>query len=376
MESSGSLTLFSEILALACNTTSIEMSATLPSSVKCLSRSSFVLHNYFYTIRERRMIKAFKARVLRAGPARVEDAAPASGPLGPLTEPRQLVECLLAQRVISGGKTHVCQRGEGTEKNCSLSAHTSPSFSGSVTWRKVCNRKKKSSACLPYFFASLKLLAAARTLMTWKALSKAHKDSQKSPPSPFCSKHLWEKILLFDPACGIDGLRSLPLRLRGVPAFAVLRWHVRLHQPPTQEVTRGLFCAPLTRAEAPASCSRKDSAAGHLLRMVTHGLRMPSLTCWSMTTSLSSPKRSWASQKCCNDTATAALLLVSLEMAVGTLVACDSIDQIRTRLWAPACRLRTRLCSRRTTLPSASRASLQFWATQRWNPLLHSERGR
>ena len=30
---------------------------------------------------------------------------------------------LLAQRSIPGGKTHVCQRGEGPEKNCSLSAH-------------------------------------------------------------------------------------------------------------------------------------------------------------------------------------------------------------------------------------------------------------
>ena len=44
---------------------------------------------------------------VRASPARVEDAGPASGPPGSLTKPRKLSECLLAQRVISGGETPV-----------------------------------------------------------------------------------------------------------------------------------------------------------------------------------------------------------------------------------------------------------------------------
>ena len=34
---------------------------------------------------------------------------PASGPQGPLTKPKELVECSLTQRVISGAETHVCQ---------------------------------------------------------------------------------------------------------------------------------------------------------------------------------------------------------------------------------------------------------------------------
>ena len=58
---------------------------------------------------------------VRTGPARVKDAGSASGTFGPLTRPRKPFECPLAQRVISGGKTHVCQLRE--RKNCSLNAH-------------------------------------------------------------------------------------------------------------------------------------------------------------------------------------------------------------------------------------------------------------
>ena len=54
---------------------------------------------------------------------------------------------------------------------------------------------------------------------------------------------------------------------------------------------------------------------------------------------------------------------VSVEVAVGTSVACDSVDQALTFV-----RLRTRSCFRPTNLPSASRASLQFRAKQRRLP--------
>ena len=46
-----------------------------------------------------------------------QDAGPASGPLGPLTKPRDPFECPLAQRVNTGGKTHVYQPSEGKSKN-------------------------------------------------------------------------------------------------------------------------------------------------------------------------------------------------------------------------------------------------------------------
>ena len=128
---------------------------------------------------------------------------------------------------------------KGPEKIARSVLTCPPGSVGSVTWRMVCSRKKKSSACLPHFFASLKPLAAARTLMTWKALSKGHKDSQKGPSSPFSSSIFGRIFCSLIPRD--DGLRSLPLRLRGVPTF------------------RDLYCAPLASAIAPASNSRSHS---------------------------------------------------------------------------------------------------------------------
>ena len=52
---------------------------------------------------------------MRAGPVRVYSAGPSSRPLGPLTGRKKLFECSLAQSVISGGETHVCQPSEGNE---------------------------------------------------------------------------------------------------------------------------------------------------------------------------------------------------------------------------------------------------------------------
>ena len=69
----------------------------------------------------------------------------------------------------------------------------------------------------------------------------------EEPSSSILFKHLWDKILLFEPACNIRGLRSLPLRLRSRPTF------------------RGVSCARLTSASAPASSSRKDSAVRSLV---------------------------------------------------------------------------------------------------------------
>ena len=79
--------------------------------------------------------------------------------------------------------------------------------------------------------------------MSWtsRALSKGHIGSS----IPFCSSIFGEKNLVHGPACDIDGLRSLPLRLRGWPTL------------------RDICCARL--ASAAASCSRKDSAVGSLL---------------------------------------------------------------------------------------------------------------
>ena len=69
-----------------------------------------------------------------------------------------------------------------------------------------------------------------------------------------------------------------------------------------------------------------------------HESRMPSLPRPSMATSLFDPRRSWASQKWpATKQRRPALLHVRLEMAVGTLVACESASQILTCLCSPSC---------------------------------------
>ena len=328
----------------ACNTKSIEMSATLPSSGKVSVPSSlyFILFSAFFqsshqdadgadTFRESKSLHARPRRSKHGACAQALRASKARGlPLGHRGHSQSQGSSSSApwhRGSFLAGRRMSASEVKGPKKIARSMLTCPPGSVESVTWRMVCSRKKKSSACLPYFFASLKLLAAARTLMTWKALRKGHRDSHKGPPSPFCSSIFGGKFCSLIPraASMVCALCISAFAVcRHFVAFTVLRLQVRLHQPPTQEVTRDLYCARLARAEAPASCSRKDAAAGHLLRMVTHGLRMPSLTCRSMTTSLSSPKRSWASQKW------PATTRVSLEMAVCTLVACDSIDQILT----------------------------------------------
>ena len=56
-------------------------------------------------------------------------------------------------------------------------------------------RKKEGERCVrpgTYFFASLTSVAAARTLVTSKALKQGHSASQNRPP--FCASMIWEKV--------------------------------------------------------------------------------------------------------------------------------------------------------------------------------------
>ena len=99
-----------------------------------------------------------------------------------------------------------------------------------------------------------------------------------------------------------------------------------------QQEKQGL-CVPstsLARANAPASCSGKDSAVGPLLRKVNaraehalaHFLERDVFAV--RPDALEGPRKNGPA------------LHVGLEMAVGTLVACDTVDQMLTCLWAPA----------------------------------------
>ena len=68
-----------------------------------------------------------------------------------------------------------------------------PGSIGSVSHDMLRSNMKWSSACGPYLFASLNSLAAARTLMTSKALRQGHSASQNGPP--FCASiFLWGKV--------------------------------------------------------------------------------------------------------------------------------------------------------------------------------------
>ena len=139
---------------------------------------------------------------VRAGPTRVKGAWHASGPLEPLTKPRKLFDCSWHRGSFLAGETHVCQPGERKRK-IARSVLMCPGSTGLVHVACFAARRRRDLRALPYLFASLKPLAVTRTLMTSKALRNGHRDSQKSPPSPFCFKHLWGKGS--PPTCDIDG---------------------------------------------------------------------------------------------------------------------------------------------------------------------------
>ena len=208
-----------------------------------------------------------------------------------------------------------------------------PGSMESVSCRTFCSRKKEEF-CVPS--AVLCVVEAFGGYTNRGRSVKATKIPIIATPSPFCSSIFGRRFCSLNPRATLVVCAICPSAFavrRHFVAFPVLGLQVKLHQPPTQEVTRDVSCARLARARAPASCSTKDSAAGPMLRMETHGLRMPSLTCSSMTTSLSDLRRSWASQKWpAAKQRRPALLHVSLEMAVGTLVACGSVGQILTCL--------------------------------------------
>ena len=122
-----------------------------------------------------------KKALVRAGPSRVRDALPASGPLEPLTKPKKLFECSLAQRVISGGETHVCQPSEKERKHCSLSAY--------LSWFAA----RKKEHCLPTVL--LRVVEAFGDYADSDDVEGAQALPQRLPPGPSVSilfKHLWE----------------------------------------------------------------------------------------------------------------------------------------------------------------------------------------
>ena len=164
-----------------------------------------------------------------------------------------------------------------------------------------CQKKKKSSACLPYFFASLKLLAVTRALVTSKALRNGHRESQRT-------LHLQVSLgkLLFEPY-DIDGLRPMPLRRRGRPTF------------------RDIACARLASAAAPTSCpgNKSELISRVNVKQGEHGAFATLLcsACDCNCTGLPLKKTGWT-----GDTEVG----IGLEMAVGTSVACDSVEQALT----------------------------------------------
>ena len=101
-------------------------------------------------------------------------------------------------------------RGEGGTKNCSLSAH-SPDSTGSVSRRMFCSKKKKSTACPQYFFASCRRQDDSRTApgdlqLTLNSLrARARCDCQKqfTLPTRKCDTALF-------PRPAAEGSSSLP----------------------------------------------------------------------------------------------------------------------------------------------------------------------
>ena len=127
---------------------------------------------------------------------------------------RKLLECSAAQRVIPGGETHVCQPSEGTQKNCSLSAHVSW-FTG-VRFTSHVLQQEKEELCVLCVVEAFGGYADSDDVEG--AQYKGHTDSQRGPPPPFGSSTDGEKTH-FEPACAIADLHSLPVRLRRRPTF-------------------------------------------------------------------------------------------------------------------------------------------------------------
>ena len=108
-----------------------------------------------------------KKALVRAGPARVTDAGPASGPPGPLTEPKRPFECSLAQRPFLAGRRMSARRVKGEEK---LLAQCSSSI-GSVSRRMFCSKKKKH--CVPAVLLRVVIPPCfPRILHQWEAAAR------------------------------------------------------------------------------------------------------------------------------------------------------------------------------------------------------------
>ena len=157
---------------------------------------------------------------VRAGPARVKDAGPAPGPLGPLPGAK------VALRVYSwlrgsflAGRRMSASRVKGNRKIAHPVLTCPPGSMGSVSRRMFCSKKKKSSACLPYFFASL------------KALSKGHIDSHRALHLHSVQASLGKKHALrtrvWHRWCAVG---------RHFVTLPVLGFQAQLHQPPAQEI--------------------------------------------------------------------------------------------------------------------------------------------
>ena len=153
------------------------------------------------------------------GPARVKDAGPPSEPFWATHKVKE------ALRAPPGTEGHCwrrmsASRVKGNEKMLAQCSHVVVQ-SGPSHVACFAARKKKSTACPPYFFASLKLLAVARTL-TSRALSEEPQRLPQAPSISILFKQSLGYITALQPACNMDDLCSLPLRLRGWPTFREL----------------------------------------------------------------------------------------------------------------------------------------------------------
>ena len=181
--------------------------------------------------------------ILRCVPAMREqkkkNAGPASGPLGSLTKPTGSPSSGPRHREWSVAGRRASASRVKRKAMFGLSMLPVLVRSGLSQVACFCRKKKKSSACLPYFFASLNSVAVTRALMTSKALRNGHSNSHMRPYISISFKHLGGKILLFEPVCDIDDLCSLRSS-----AFAVGRHFVTL---------------PVLGLQVPTSCSGDES---------------------------------------------------------------------------------------------------------------------
>ena len=74
--------------------------------------------------------------------------------------------------------------------------------------------------------------------MTSRAVKERPQRLPEGPAISIMFMRPWRRNLLFEPACDIDGLRSLPHSFavgRHFLTLPVIGLHVRLHQPPARE---------------------------------------------------------------------------------------------------------------------------------------------